>query len=124
MDTTTHGKRKHAPMPKEEHTQEPFSRVAPMLKAALLLGAGGGFVLATVLTLSRLFSVPLGTWWEAVAQAHGHLQLYGWAGLFVLGVALHFLPQLRGAPLAGVRLVPWFVGIMSTSLILRAVSQT
>jgi uncharacterized protein involved in response to NO len=67
--------------------------------------------------------VPLGTWWVAVAQAHGHLQLYGWAGLFVLGVALHFLPRLRGAPLAGARLIPWGVGLMSASLVLRAVSQ-
>jgi hypothetical protein len=34
--------------------QEPFKRVAPLLDAALLLGAGGGFALATVLTLAQL----------------------------------------------------------------------
>lgn len=103
--------------------QEPFSRVAPVLKTALLMGAGGGFVLATILTLSFMLPVPLGAWWAVVAQAHGHLQLYGWAGLFVLGVALHFLPRLRGEPLAGARLVPWFVGMMGGSLVLRAISQ-
>ena len=111
MHTTAHGN--ITPPPIEMRKQEPFSRVAPMLKTALLMGAGGGFLLATVLTLSRAFSVPLGAWWEAAAQAHGHLQLYGWAGLFVLGVALHFLPRLRGTPLAGARLVPWLLGILS-----------
>ena len=107
----------------EERKQEPFSRVAPLLQTALLMGAGGGFLLATVLAVTHVLSVPLGAWWQAVAQTHGHLQLYGWAGLFVLGVALHFLPRLRGAPLAGARLVPWLLGTMIVSLILRAVSQ-
>ena len=103
--------------------QRPFAEVAPLLQAALLLGVGGGFTLATILTLTRAFSVPLGPWWGAMAQAHGHLQLYGWAGLFVLGVALHFMPRLRGTPLAFPRSLPWLMGLLVTSLILRAVSQ-
>jgi uncharacterized protein involved in response to NO len=103
--------------------QEPFSRVAPLLKTALLMGVGGGFLLATILTVTYGLSVPLGAWWEALAQAHGHLQVYGWAGLFVLGVALHFLPRLRGTPLLGARLVPWLLGVLIASLVLRAVSQ-
>lgn len=113
----------HVPPVSEEHRQEPFTRVAPILKCALLIGAGGGFLLATVLTLARAFSVPLGAWWEAMAQAHGHLQLFGWAGLFVLGVALHFLPRLRGTPLAGARLIPWMLVALVVGLILRAVCQ-
>lgn len=107
----------------EEHRQEPFARVAPILKSALLIGAGGGFLLATVLTLARAFSIPLGAWWASVAQAHGHLQLFGWAGLFVLGVALHFLPRLRGTPLVGARLVPWLLAALVSGLVLRAVCQ-
>ncbi|HEU0002069.1 MAG TPA: hypothetical protein VFQ36_14300 [Ktedonobacteraceae bacterium] len=107
----------------EARAQKPFSLVTPILKTALLMGAGGGFLLATVLTLSLAFSASLGAWWEAVAQAHGHLQLYGWAGLFVLGVALHFLPRLRGTPLVGARLVPWLLSMIIASLILRAVAQ-
>ena len=47
--------------------QEPFSRVAPALGSALLLGAGVGFALATVLTLSLLLHVPIGTWWISTA---------------------------------------------------------
>jgi uncharacterized protein involved in response to NO len=43
--------------------------------------------------------VPIGLWWLAAAQAPGHIQLFGWAGLMVLSVGFHFLPRLRGAPL-------------------------
>ncbi len=103
--------------------QEPFSRVAPMLGSALLIGAGGGFVLATVLTLTRAFRVPTGALWVALAQAHGHLQLYGWAGLFVLGVALHFLPRLRGAGLAFPQAVPWLLGALVAGIVLRGIGQ-
>ena len=112
-----------APSPATAPHQEPFSRVAPLLEAALLLGVGGGFALATVLTLTSALAVPQGSWWPALAQAHGHLQLYGWAGLFVLGVAFHFLPRLRGTPLAAPWLVPWVLGLQVAGPLLRALSQ-
>jgi uncharacterized protein involved in response to NO len=123
MHLIGHRKREHTPLQVLERKQEPFWRVAPVVKTALLMGACGGFLLATVLTLAPVFAIPLGTWWEAVVQAHGHLQLYGWAGLFVLGVALHFFPRLCGAPLAGARAIPWLLGIAIVGLVLRAVSQ-
>jgi uncharacterized protein involved in response to NO len=123
MHMTKYGKITPPPISGEMHKQEPFSLVAPIVKTALLMGASGGFLLATILTVTLALSVPLGAWWQAVAQAHGQLQLYGWAGLFVLGIALHFLPRLRGTPLAGARLVPLLLGIIIVSLVLRAVSQ-
>ncbi len=123
MHTTSSENITPPPVTEEMHKQEPFTRVAPLLKTALLMGAGGGFLLATILTVTYALSIPLGAWWEALAQAHGHLQLYGWAGLFVLGVVLHFLPRLRGTPLAGARLVPWLLGILIVSLVSRAISQ-
>ncbi len=108
---------------RQQRRQEPFSRVAPILGAALLIGAGGGFVLATVLTVTRALRIPGGVWWAALAQAHGHLQLYGWAGLFVLGVALHFLPRLRGAGLAFASTIPWLLATLATGVVLRGISQ-
>ncbi|HEV2236179.1 MAG TPA: hypothetical protein VGR57_05905 [Ktedonobacterales bacterium] len=111
------------PPPSASPPQLPFARVAWLPAAALLLGAGGGFVLATVLTLTRALRVPLGPWWPALAQAHGHLQVFGWAGLFVLGVALHFLPRLRGAALAHPDLISWLLGAVVAGLLLRALCQ-
>ncbi|MEO7002205.1 MAG: hypothetical protein ABI068_10275, partial [Ktedonobacterales bacterium] len=113
--------RRH-PTKNQSRSQAPFAAVAPLLGAGLLLGASGGFVLAAALTLSVALNLPIGLWWEALVQAHGHLQLYGWAGLFVLGVAFHFLPRLRGAPLRFPRLIPWIVGAQVASLLLRAFS--
>jgi len=103
--------------------QAPFKRVAPVIGAALLIGTCGGFVLAAVLTLTAMLGLVTGPWWLAVAQAHGHLQLYGWAGLFVIGVALHFVPRLRGNPLALPQLVPWILGTLVAGLLLRALCQ-
>jgi uncharacterized protein involved in response to NO len=85
MHTTAHGKITPPPASEEMRRQEPFSLVAPILKTALLMGTGGGFLLATILTVTNAFFVPLGVWWEAVAQAYGHLQLYGWAGILCWG---------------------------------------
>lgn len=107
----------------QSRSHAPFTLVSPLLRAGLLLGVAGGFALATVLTLTRALGKETGLWWTAVAQAHGHLQLYGWAGLFVLGVAFHFVPRLRGAPLAWPRLVPVLLACQVASLIVRAVSQ-
>lgn len=103
--------------------QEPFARVTPLLRSALVIGPCGGFLFAAILTITAAFHGNTGAWWVALAQAHGHLQLYGWAGLFVLGVALHFLPRLRGAPLAAPQLIPLIVGLQVTSITLRGISQ-
>src|SRR5579875_1589122 len=82
-----------------ERAQEPFKLVSPVLRASLLIGSGGGFLLAAVLTVTQALHLAIATWWSALVQAHGHLQLYGWAALFVIGVSFHFLPRLRGTAL-------------------------
>ena len=104
--------------PAGEARQASFARVAPLIAAALVIGVVGGFALAATLTVTRALGVT-GLWWAAAAQAHGHLQLYGWAGLFVLGVALHFVPRLRGAPLVGARWIPAILWAQAGSLALR-----
>ena len=59
----------------------------------------------------------------AVVQAHGHVQLFGWGGLMVLGVGLHFLPRLRGTPMAGARFAPAALVGLAGGLLLRTVAQ-
>lgn len=68
--------------------------------AALGLAIVAGFGLGADLFLLQALHAPTSTVWPVAAQAHGHVQLFGWAGLMVLGVGLHFLPRLRGAPLS------------------------
>lgn len=106
-----------------DRQQVPFAQVAPVFRAALLLGAGGGFLLACVLTVTSMSGIMLGPWWDALAQAHGDLQVFGWAGLFVVGVSLYFLPRLRGAPLVAIWPVRWIIGLEAGALCLRAIVQ-
>jgi len=85
---------------------------------------GAGFLLAAILSVAQALQVTPGVWWLALVQAHGHVQLFGWAGLLVVGVALHFLPRLRGAPLAFPELSPWLLALLAGGLATRALSQT
>jgi uncharacterized protein involved in response to NO len=90
------------------------------LAAALIPGFGAG----TVLFLALWRGWPLdGGWWPAMAQGHGYAQLFGFAGLLVFGVALHFLPRLRGAPLAWQRAQPWLLALYGGGVLLRAIAQ-
>ena len=91
---------------------------------ALLAALGPGFLAGALLSAALGLGVPLGPWWPAVAQVHGHAQLAGFAGLMVLGVAFHFLPRLRGAPLAAPGLVPWVLALYGGGLLLRVLGQT
>jgi uncharacterized protein involved in response to NO len=103
--------------------QEPFALARPWIAVSCALGLGAGFLLAAILSITQALEVPLGLWWVALVQAHGHVQLFGWAGLLVMGVALHFLPRLRGTPLVYPRAVPWLLALLSGGLALRALSQ-
>jgi uncharacterized protein involved in response to NO len=93
------------------------SPTPPFLWAATLLALVGGFGLGGALFLHST------AWRFPAAQAHGHVQLFGWAGLLVLGVGLHFLPRLRGAPLAAPGLARWVLALYASGLVLRLVAQ-
>ena len=67
-------------------------------RASLAVAVSAGFGLGGLLFLALLGGSTVGRWWPAAAQAHGHAQIAGWAGLMVLGVGLHFLPRLASAP--------------------------
>jgi uncharacterized protein involved in response to NO len=90
----------------------------PFVWTAVLLAMLAGFAVGSGLFLHRPSA-----WRLAVAQTHGHVQVFGWAGLLVLGVGLHFLPRLRGVTLARPELAPGVLALYGTGLVLRAVGQ-
>lgn len=52
-------------------------------------------------------------------QAHGHAQLFGWVGSFILGISLYILPKFRGRPLRTFSLVWLIWGLWTVGVALR-----
>lgn len=95
----------------------------PFVAAALVVALTAGFGYAALLAAAVSLRVPLGTWWVAAVQAHGHAQLFGWMGLFILGMGLYFLPKLRGAKLKQTQYAPWGFGLLTCGIILHSLAQ-
>jgi uncharacterized protein involved in response to NO len=73
------------------------------LRAAVLIGALAGAALGAVnLTWIAVWGytglMPDWGWWPGLIQAHGNAQLYGWCGLFIIGIASHSIPRMLGKP--------------------------
>lgn len=76
--------------------------IVASLSFALTFGAGLGACMLASMTLpwNLLHGLPL----AAVKTAHGYAQVYGFATMFVMGVAYHVVARFTGAPLAAPRL--------------------
>lgn len=95
----------------------------PFLVPSLLLGIFGGFTLAVTLPVQAAVG-RFNLSWLAHAQVHGHLQVVGFATLFIVGVALRLAPRFGGR---GVLTAPGLVApagiLLVAGLLLRAVGQ-
>jgi hypothetical protein len=110
-------KRQPAPW-SAQRLYRPFVRWA--LAVALTLGFSAG---AAMLFLSAL-GISAGLSWVTHTQAHGVAQIFGWAGLFVMGVAFHVVPRFRNGPMD----FPWpqrgVLALVLTGIVLRFTGQT
>lgn len=81
---------RYAPTPwAEQRLYRPFVRAAVLV--ALVLGFVPGVVLLIELAIgSSRFE------WSEWTRLHGLAQVYGWAGLFIIGIASHIVPRFRG----------------------------
>ena len=89
------------------------------LKAALLFTFTGGTALGAWALILMALRGELGGIGRGLIQVHGHYQLFGWAGLFVVGVAYHILPRLSGRPLPSYRLASISFVLLVMGTILR-----
>ena len=88
--------------------------------AALVLAVAAGFLLAIHVPLSRLMDAGRPERTADLVQAHGQVQLLGFAGLYVIGMSLRLLPRFAGARLQMEALVPVVLWLMVVSLVTRA----
>lgn len=112
------------PAARSDPYAEPLVRTAPFFAAALVIaltfGAGlGALVLAARhLPWPALSTAAL----EAARLVHGHAQVFGFATLFVMGVAYHALPRMSGTALAHVRLARATLWLQTGGVVLLALS--
>lgn len=99
--------------------------VALFAATALAIGLTVGFGLGLWLLLARVGGVGLfGASWLVLVQVHGIVQLFGFAGLFAMGIALHALPRFRGAE-APSRWLVWITYLSTvTGLGIRSIAQS
>jgi hypothetical protein len=114
--------------PAESAPQTPTARLAdaiyrPFFKAGiaivLTLGAAWGAYL--------LIRIALGESFTAVGlhevNAHGHAQIFGWVGLFVMGFAYQAFPRFKHTSLSHPRLALATLGLMIAGLVGRSVCE-
>ena len=108
---------------RQPHAATDDSIWRPFVLAALAVALTGGFPLGGAIVIARALGGVSTAWQAGAAQAHGHVQIFGWAGLMVVGVALHFLPRLAGVRLKARRRCIWALGFLVGGLTLRTVGQ-
>ena len=89
------------------------------LKTALLFTLTGGTALGAWALVTMALRGSLGGIDRGVIQVHGHWQLFGWVGLFVVGIAYHILPRLTGTPLPSHRVAACSYGLLTVGAVLR-----
>ncbi len=70
------------------------------------------------------YDFPLGRGFYSFIQTHGHVQLIGWAGLFIIGISLHFIPRLASVPIAHPHWIARILWLVACGLLVRSVGHT
>ncbi len=93
------------------------------LITSLAIAVLGGFPLGILAALGGGRDIGLGARWTPIVQAHGHLQLVGFVGLFIVGIAYHVLPRFKNTELALPRLALPSIALLALGAVLRAITQ-
>lgn len=94
------------------------------IKSAILIAFWAGINMGAQVAFFIGFDFPLGPGFHAYIQTHGYLQLMGWAGLFIMGVSIHFLSRLAHMNQPFTQLVKWIHRWMVGGLVLRFVAHS
>src|SRR5690349_7016987 len=94
------------------------------LSAALALGLGlfGGFAIGLYALGGLAFGWPAGRY-AALVQAHGQVQVFGLAGLLILGVGALLLPGFWKARLARPQVISYGGALVGVGLLAQLLGQ-
>ncbi len=104
-------------------TAEEADIYRPFVKTALGIVVTVGCSLGAINLAAMAMAGVTDSFWEAITQAHGHAQIFGWVGLFIMGVAYHVLPRLKSTQLQGRPLALASYWLMLAGIALRMVAQ-
>ncbi len=90
---------------------------------SLALAVVVGFSLALAMPLTQALHVSWGNSWMAHVQSHGHAQLFGFAALFTMGIALHVVPRFKATTLRFPSLVMPTYLLAVSGVLLRLLAQ-
>lgn len=79
----------------------------------------GGFMIGAHIAMQIGFNMGLPRALDIWIQTHGHLQLIGWTGLFIMGVSLHFLPRMASVPIERRGTLKFILYFTVTGLLIR-----
>lgn len=103
----------------DRHGDFPFAFIAFGLGTGIL----GGFLIGAYFAAAIGLSLPLGPGFPVLLQLHGHLQLMGWVGLFVMGISLYFIPRFASVPIRNPENVRSVLALLVLGILLRGLSQ-
>jgi hypothetical protein len=112
-----------------QHGKPPLADPLPERRLARLLGAFiavGLFFLVVPGTLAGVWNlVSISSHKDAASvpaawiQAHGHAQLLGWVGTFIIGISLYSAPKFRGAWIRSVPVGWAMLALWTAAILLR-----
>ena len=102
---------------RQNHLYQPF------LRGALVTVLTVGCSLGALNLLVMGFGANLDAVWTPLIQAHGYSQIFGWVGLFLMGMAYHTLTRYWLRPLRHPSWVAPSFALVVASLVLRVLTQ-
>jgi hypothetical protein len=105
------------PAPPADAIYRPFFKAG--IAVALTLGAAWGTYLLLRIALAGRFTAA----GLHAVNAHGHAQIFGWVGLFVMGFAYQAFPGFKHGSLAFPRLAWASLGLMLPGLVGRSIAE-
>jgi hypothetical protein len=105
----------------DRHTADTIYR--PFFKAGIAVVLTLGAVWGAYLLLRIGFTGSFAAAGLHEVNAHGHAQIFGWVGLFVMGFAYQAFPRFKHTTLSHPRLAWASLWLMVTGLVIRSVSE-
>lgn len=120
-DSHTHPR--EAALSKAKYERSAFGLALRFIVAALAvtltLGTLWGVIGLTRIAARHSYQGPD----YASIQAHGHAQMFGWIGLFIMGVGYYMIPRFRSARVPSIPLAASSLYLMLGGILARALGQ-